>query len=256
MAVHPPVVRQRARALVESGLSLRRAGLELGVARDTLRRWRADGWAGGETAVCFRCQVEPSSPPHEAAYAHLLGLYLGDGCISSAARTYSLRIACADAYPRLIDECAASLRCVRAGRVWRVRAPGCTHVASTWNHWPCVFPQHGPGPKHLRTIQLADWQQEVVERHRGPFLRGLLHSDGCRSQNWATRSVDGELRRYTGYARYVFTNTSPDIRRLCCESLDAVGVRHTHPRGPQGKDISVARKADVALLDTFVGRKG
>jgi hypothetical protein len=38
--------------------------------------------------------------------------------------------------------------------------------------------------RHTRTIALEDWQQEIVDDHPGPFLRGLIHSDGCRMTNW------------------------------------------------------------------------
>jgi hypothetical protein len=73
----------------------------------------------------------------------------------------------------------------------------------SWKHWPCLFPQHGPGRKHERPILLEDWQREIVERHPGDFLRGLFHSDGCRTRNWATRVVAGERRRYD-YPRWEF----------------------------------------------------
>ena len=68
--------------------------------------------------------------------------------------------------------------------VIHVAAPGCVMAQSHWQHWPCLFPQHGPGRKHERPIVLDDWQREIVEDHPGPFLRGLFHSDGCRAKNW------------------------------------------------------------------------
>jgi hypothetical protein len=51
------------------------------------------------------------------AYSYLLGLYLGDGCIGDGAAmrkkgVYFLVIACADAWPGLMDECEASIRAV------------------------------------------------------------------------------------------------------------------------------------------------
>jgi hypothetical protein len=59
----------------------------------------------------------------------------------------------------------------------------------------CLFPQHGPGRKHERVLEMADWQRAIVERHPADFLRGLFHSDGCRVNNWATREVRGEKKR-------------------------------------------------------------
>ena len=93
----------------------------------------------------------------------------------------------------------------------------------SWKHWPCLFPQHGPGRKHERPIVLEPWQQRVVEAHPADFLRGLFHSDGSRVANWASRVVGGELRRYD-YPRWQFTNSSADIRELCCAALDLVEV--------------------------------
>ncbi len=107
--------------------------------------------------------------------------------------------------------------------VHRVRAVGYTSVVSYWKHWPCLFPQHGPGPKHRRTIALADWQHEIVAEHPQLFLRGLFNSDGCRVTNWTTRPVAGQPKRYE-YPRYLFSNESPDIMHLCQRALDVLDI--------------------------------
>jgi hypothetical protein len=57
-----------------------------------------------------------------------------------------------------------------------VQVVGYTSVVSYWKHWPWLFPQHGPGPKHQRRIDLADWQREIVAEHPDPFVRGLFAS--------------------------------------------------------------------------------
>jgi hypothetical protein len=56
-------------------------------------------------------------------------------------------------------------------------AKGCVVVNASWKHWPCLFPQHGPGKKHLRTIELVPWQREIAGKEPGRLLRGLIHSD-------------------------------------------------------------------------------
>src|SRR5262245_36213832 len=86
--------------------------------------------------------------------------------------------------------------CVRAGNALRIEA--------RWKHWPCLFPQHGPGRKHERPIVLADWQRQIVAEHPEPLLRGLFHSDGCRVTNWTERAVAGRRKRYV-YPRYFFS---------------------------------------------------
>jgi hypothetical protein len=114
-------------------------------------------------------------------------------------------------------------------------------------HWPCLIPQHGPGPKHHRSIGLTNWQIDLVEGHREAFLRGLIYSDGSRIV--ATERSRGHVRRSP---RYTFSNRSEDIKRLFCENCDALGIKWTRPSAIQ---IAIYRKASVAILDEFVGPK-
>jgi hypothetical protein len=138
---------------------------------------------------------------------------------------------------------------------YRTKARGYVSVVSYSLHWPCLFPQHGPGKKHERRIALEPWQQAIVDAHPWEFIRGLIHSDGCRITNWTTRIVAGERKRYE-YPRYFFSNKSDDIRKLFTDTLDKVGVEWTTlARGSDPFNISIARKASVALLDAHVGPK-
>jgi hypothetical protein len=120
---------------------------------------------------------------------------------------------------------------------------GCWEVYSFSKHWPCLFPQHGPGRKHERKIELTPWQQELVDLDPRPLVRGLLHSDGCRVLNW----VNG-----TPYPRYHFSNVSADIRGIFGRACDQLGIEW---RPNNRFSLSVARRASVALLDEFVGPK-
>jgi len=232
-------VRVKALAAIAAGESLNSISRRFGPSRSTLRDWRDQQGRRSYPSDCPRCTngKPPSSP-----YAHLLGLYLGDGCLSKHRKAvYALRIACDDAYPRLIEEAGAAIRAVHPGRpVHRVQAVGCTTVLSYWKHWPCLFPQHGAGPKHLRSIQLEGWQQEIVAECPEPFLRGLFDSDGCRVANWTTRTVGGQVKRYE-YPRYMFSNESADIMRLCQESLTLLDIPW---RMPRRNALSVAPAGD------------
>jgi hypothetical protein len=41
------------------------------------------------------------------------------------------------------------------------------HLVNAYSkHWPCLFPQHGPGVEHKRSIELVPWQQRIVDRYR------------------------------------------------------------------------------------------
>ncbi|MFJ3702210.1 MULTISPECIES: helix-turn-helix domain-containing protein [unclassified Streptomyces] len=251
--------RKRALALVAQGFSQNSVSKQTGISRAAIRSWlqRIEPLGHKPGAECPRCSDTPRLPDDPAAYSYLLCLYLGDGCVSAAKRgVYSLRIACADAWPGLIDACVKAVQRARpVNKVCRVQSQGCQYVTSFSKHWPCFFPQHGPGKKHERKIALETWQQQIVDTHPWDFIRGLIHSDGCRVINWTTRLVGGERKRYE-YPRYFFTNKSDDIRKLFSDTLTAVGVEWTTlARGSDPWNISVARRASVALMDAHVGPK-
>ncbi|GGX60950.1 transcriptional regulator [Streptomyces fructofermentans] len=246
--------RERALALISQGHSLNSVSGQTGVSRAALRSWRERKEPLRSSGLpCPRCEETPRPPEDRAAYAYLLGLYLGDGCISQGPRgVHSLRIACADSWPGLVELCAEAVQRLRPdNRVCRVRSQGCQYVTCFSKHWPCLFPQHGPGRKHERRIVLEPWQREIVDARPWGFVRGLIHSDGCRMTNWTTRLVGGEPKRYE-YPRYFFTNVSDDIRKLYTDTLDALGVEW---RQANARNVSVARKASVALMDVHVGPK-
>jgi hypothetical protein len=60
----------------------------------------------------------------------------------------------------------------------------------------------------------------MVEAAPWPFIRGLIHSDGCRVVN----RVTAKGRVYT-YPRYFFANESTDILAIAGWALDLVGVQ-------------------------------
>ena len=130
-------------------------------------------------------------------------------------------------------------------RVWvgRRRTCHCDVVVAYSNHWPCLLPQAGAGRKHDRNIRLDSWQDRLVAENRHAFIRGLMHSDGCRvvANDRGVMSV-----------RYHFSNKSEDIKSIFCSSLDALGIDWTRPCDRQ---IAVYRKASTALLDEFIGPK-
>jgi hypothetical protein len=116
-------------------------------------------------------------------------------------------------------------------------------VASCAREWRDLFPQHGPGRKHLRPIILAPWQREVVESHPFNFLRGLIESDG-----WLVdRKVAGKV-----YPAYEFGNESSDIIGIFCWAARFVGLHYTLPTRNK---VSIARRRDVATLSHYIPDK-
>ena len=218
-----------------------------GVPLTTVRRWRAQPERVPRPELCPRCGNGQADRP---GYANLLGLYLGDGHIVECPRAvFKLSIYLDRRYPGIVTECRSAMGLVRRdGKInRRTRRDNCVEVYSWWKHWPCLFPQHGAGMKHLRRIELQDWQAQIVRDHPDRFLRGLIHSDGSRMLNRVRRGT-----RSYAYPRYQFTNLSADIRHLFCCACEELGVSW---RQSNACTVSVSRSADVARLDEFVGPK-
>jgi hypothetical protein len=195
------------------------------------------------------------APPDRESYAYLLGLYLGDGCVVRHARTTRLVIMLDGAYPRIVEAASDAMRAAGLGRrvsVLTVKNSRAVAVQSYSSGWPDVFPQAGAGRKHERAIVLADWQRAIVDEFPRPFLRGLIHSDGCRCVNrFKTKLPSGRVAEYE-YPRYFFSNLSADIRALFCEYCERLGVRWTQSNH---RNISVSHRRSVAILDGFIGPK-
>jgi hypothetical protein len=171
-------------------------------------------------------------------------MYLGDGCITRYPRTQMLVVSLDAAYPDIAERCAAAIKQVNPFHRVRIhRVKNVLRVTSYGVCWLKLFPQHGAGPKHLRKIELCDWQEEVVKTSAWGFLRGLLESDGTRFD----RSVGGR-----SYPAYEFTNRSEDILRLFKGVCDALAIRYT---SPSSESVSIARREDVRRLDEVIGPK-
>ena len=188
-------------------------------------------------------------------YAYLLAMYLGDGAVIRHPRTYRLVVALDAAYPSIVSECLDAVHVIAPSVRPSVRPipdSRCTQVTAYWSRWPAVFPQHGPGRKHERPIVREPWQRGIVVAPPQQFLRGLIHSDGCRCVNrFKTKLPSGRVAEYA-YPRYFFSNLSADIRGLFCAACDQLGIRWSlsNPR-----NVSVSHRRSVAILDEFVGPK-
>ncbi len=241
----------------DSGLSDAANAAKHGVAVKTIRRWRREyqrrGKPRGQSHTDTACPRCGDGRLDRRAYAELLGWYLGDGHISRGRRdVFNLHVVNDRTYVKDNAWLQHLMSAVKPGGRPHTRlVPGAVITTVSWKHWPCLFPQHGPGRKHERPIVLDDWQRAVVEEHPGPFLRGLFHSDGSRVRNWATRPVAGVVKRYD-YPRWQFSNVSQDIRELCCWALDLVDVPW---RQSNEHHISVSRREAVARLDGLIGPK-
>jgi hypothetical protein len=233
-----------AKHLIAAGVNDCAIARQIGVPRTTVRDWRR------RPPIRSRDLGTPCGIAHNfarlsaGAYCYLLGLYLGDGCISRSGRVWHLRVTLDKKYPAIIDRCRQAIEILMPGqRTGIVQRVGCVDVSLFSKHWPCLFPQHGPGKKHTRPIRLEPWQQALVDEATEEFVLGLIHSDGCR--------VVANDRGVTSI-RYHFTNHSEDILGLFTAALDALGIRWTRS---SKYIVSIYRKAATARLDEFIGPK-
>lgn len=247
---YPAIVIDEALRLASDGMNDYEIGRVLGIPRATVWRWRVDGRPGSRLR---RPGPMFSRPLSDIAYSYLLGVYLGDGHLSWHGRTWGLTLTLDSKYPGIVDECAeAMFRCLPKKPTRWTREDGAIRLTAYRRDWPNLFPQHGPGRKHLRKIELVPWQREITCRYTREFLRGLIHSDGSRCINrFAVALPSGRVGRYA-YPRYFFTNLSADIRGIFCEHCELLGIRWTQSNA---RNISVSHRDSVALLDDFIGPK-
>jgi Homeodomain-like domain len=246
--MHPEDAIDEAIRLSLAGIPATQIARRIGVPRSTVRDWIGGHipriGRDGRPGRCGGFELRPEALP--PSYVYLLGLYLGDGCLSAHPRgVFRLRVTLDRRYPGIVEECARAIAEVRPkSRVNRLQRPdNSVEVSSYWKAWPVLFPQHGSGPKHLRDVSLEHWQEQLVARSPELLLRGLIHSDGCRFINTGR----GGWR----HLRYSFSNVSEDIRDTFCSACDLLGLHWT--RAP--RTVYVSRKADVSRLDEFVGPK-
>jgi hypothetical protein len=211
---YPPVRGSPAsKDIATSGLTDGEVAARLGMPRSTVSEWRTQGWPEG--SLCPRW-------------------------------THSLRLALDARYPTIAADAQMLMQHVfPAGRVRCLTADGgSTLMLCVYSsHLPCVFPQHGPGKKHHRTIALEPWQQDLVDRAPWPLLRGLIRSDGCVFINRT-----GAYR----YETYEFRNQSRDLLVLFSQTRNRVGVDHRRTR----ERIRLNRRDAVAAMLAHVGQKG
>jgi len=176
------------------------------------------------------------------AYRDMLGMYLGDGHLVLIRKTYRLEISLHERQTQVIDRVTRTIVALRSGHPVGLRCRGSVRIVSAYaNAWPLLFPQHGAGRKHERPIVLEPWQRSIVEKRPAEFLQGCIESDGCRHR----RVVGGR-----NYPAYAFTNHSSDILQIYVWACGLIGLR---PRRANRVTVSLARRADVAMLDELFG---
>jgi hypothetical protein len=189
----------------------------------------------------------------ESDYIYLLGLYLGDGCISlvktqkNGQKVYRLRLFQNADYVNLIQKHIQSIKSLfphnKIG-VNKKKKSNCCVISLYHTRLLNYFPQHGPGKKHNRAIELEEWQKDLVLRHPKSFLTGLYESDGTRYKV--------NIKGYT-YEYIDFTNMSTDIHRLYKWACSLIGVETK--MYSNGKNQGPRKQSHVKLLTEFMLKK-
>jgi hypothetical protein len=177
---HPPHLIMRVNAeyaealdLLAGGLNDRQVARATGIPRSTIRDWRArprDERRVASFPVCPSCGIAHHDLARlpRASYAYLLGMYLGDGTIDRYPRTWRLRISLDCAWPGIARECRESmLEVFPRNKIHRYQPDPdsrCWVLSVYSTRLVCLFPQHGPGAKHLRPIKLANECSRHIDR--------------------------------------------------------------------------------------------
>jgi hypothetical protein len=159
--------------LIRSGRNDCQIARETGIPRSTIRQWRqgqtpdfdrvrASPFTGRACAVC---SGDPMQLP-QVPYTYLLGLYLGDGCLSTCPReVYRLRIACTERTGR-----AQARTPDRAGRL----------AAGPGRPGPAAADQGVAPLGRVPGAELGEWHslspvplQQRVRGHPGDLRAGL-----------------------------------------------------------------------------------
>ena len=103
------------------------------------------------------CPICDGAQLHGPSYAEVLGWYLGDGHLARGrGQNWVLSIINDERY--VVANARVPLLLMRikpSGHAYQRRRPGSLITAMWWMHWPCLFPQHGPGRKHERRSSLT-----------------------------------------------------------------------------------------------------
>jgi hypothetical protein len=105
------------RRLIAAGMNDSAIARQTGIPRPTVCDWRRRPQVRGRNPGATGCGVahDFSGLPAKA-YCYLLGLYLGDGCISRNRRVWHLRITLDKKYPGIVERCRAAIDLVMPGQ--------------------------------------------------------------------------------------------------------------------------------------------
>ncbi len=225
-------VKQKVRDLFEDGKNKCEISRLLGIPRATLRKWIENPHEDKRNTYI------PIDDPNKyldtiekrKAYSFSLALYFCDGYISTY-KTYKaarLQLVNDNQYPLDTLEWQQNIQTIFPDNkvsLYRRLSSNATDVQMYSRKLPDLFPQLGPGKKHDRKIELADWQRVIIEEHPEQFIRACFQTDGCIYLQ--------KVGKYA-YKRYTFVNKSKDITEIFLYALSLLGIKkdlYWHSKG-------------------------
>ena len=207
---------------------------------------------------------------YRKVYNYILGLYLGDGCISGTKDTKKFRIFLDDKYPYIIEKAKNNLDLLFPYNTPNTKhsSEHCIEVYLFNTHLVELFPQHGLGKKHDRDVSLVPWQKQNIEYDQ--LALGLFHSDGCYYESLIKNKKD--IGKDYVYKNYGFKNCSLDIIEIYKECLDNLEIEYRVVTCSKSKtsnkingrfiinktqayDVVVTKKKEVEKLISILGKK-
>lgn len=229
----------------KSGKNKSKIAMEYGIPRSTLRYW-----IDNENTISVQkisdkdiSLIIKEIENNKEIYNYILGLYLGDGCISLNKMSYKLRITQDEKYPISIVDIKNKMDLFFNKNANVCNGDGKCKILTIYDkNLPLYFPQHGAGKKHDREIILSDYQRDNIDFLY--LMKGLWMSDG--SYYIASRN----------YEAYNFTNKSTDIISLFEECLTFCEVNYRKRIKKNGVwIIEITKKSEVQKMKELVGFK-
>jgi DNA-binding transcriptional regulator WhiA len=217
---------------------------EYNISRSTIRYWidNKDSIFIPKTTDKTLDVIIQEIKNNKETYNYILGLYLGDGCISPHKMSYKLRITQDNKYPKSIIDIKNILNSFFPNNTFTCNPKGCTVIGIYDKNLPLYFPQHAPGKKHDRKIKLADYQRDNLDYEN--LMKGLWVSDG--SYYLAQKK----------YECYNFTNKSTDIISLFEECLNSFNIAYRKRMKKNGVWIlEITKKSEVSKMKDLIGVK-
>lgn len=241
--------------LLETGMKISDIAKLTGINRSSISNWKCRKGRGtyltpteGLTPVEYLHLLRDGWSDVDAEdYSYILGLYLGDGCIYSMPRTKIITFTLDKKYPKLNEYTVEVL-----GRFFNKKPLICDRskqnrgnaidIKICSSKLDLIFPQHGRGVKHRRSITLSDWQINLI--NHGSLVKGLIMSDGC-------YYFDSHNKKHM----YSFSNKSEDIVRILSRSLTELNIAFDISKSKNSYTLRVCRTSDVSKLFDLIGNK-